>query len=213
MAIAFHGQLGYAPGGAAPKGFSIDRKARAVQLELGDEVVIEGKRYRITSEFLRLLQSSHPASRDRIREEALKYLGTPYVYGGNRLEEGVDTSHFVSAVLTRAGVECPPPPVMNQEQSGKIVHWKVGRAMRGDKRLTFKGPSPSLDALRIGDRLIFQSEPLSGHSTRHTAIYIGAYGKWKHAIVHASRTSAGVRVDDLTSSPLWRTYRYAVRDR
>lgn len=158
------------------------------------------------------LQSVHG---DKIVKIALSHLGTPYAWGGNDLAKGIDSTHFVTAVLKEAGIAAPNPPIANQEAHGKIVHWKTGKARRGKTIITFKEPTPSFSVLEPGDRIIIQRN-LSGQlGSRHTGIYIGPYngkyGHFDHAVVHAS-VSRGVTVTDLTSSWLWKNYRYSVRD-
>ena len=39
---------------------------------------------------------------EKIVAEALKYVGNPYVWGGNSLTNGIDCSHFVTQILSRA---------------------------------------------------------------------------------------------------------------
>lgn len=143
-----------------------------------------------------------------IVKEALKHLGTPYKWGGNDLKKGVDTSHFVSLVFKNAGVKCPSPPVINQENHGTLVHMNPdrkqvilnGKIVKPDKSIA------SYDRLKPGDRLIYQWRLDNSRGSRHTAIYIGNYNGQKHMIVHA--ISKGVSV-----TPMWKKgYAYARRD-
>ena len=145
----------------------------------------------------------HPAVK-----EALKYLGTPYKWGGSDLVKGIDNSHFVSAVFKKAGLKCPAPPVTNQENHGTLVHMNPdmktvflnGKKVRPDKSIA------SFDRLKPGDRLIYQWKMDQSSGSRHTAIYIGSYQGQKHMMVHA--LSKGVSV-----TPMWKKgYAYARRD-
>lgn len=147
-----------------------------------------------------------------IRQEALQHLGTRYLWGGGSLTNGIDCSHYVSAVMTRVGLRSPSPPVINQEQSGVIVHWKQGPARYGRRSAFFEDPTPPLSVLRPGDRIIIQWDPINDREGgRHTGIYIGQYGRIKHGVVNATK-SRGVAVTELLTNYFWKGYRFAVRD-
>ncbi len=149
---------------------------------------------------------------------ALSWLGTPYKWGGTDLRSGIDSSHFVTQVLRSVGISAPPPPIINQENHGTIVHIKPGSYRREGKTFSYMGPLLPLNVLRPGDRIIIQRAPLDDrYGSRHTGIYIGAlvdhskFGSMQHAVVHAS-SSRGVTVSDLVNSHLWTDYRFALRD-
>jgi cell wall-associated NlpC family hydrolase len=159
-----------------------------------------------------------------VANEALKYIGTPYVWGGNGLTTGIDCSHFVAQVYQRIGWPVPPAPVTQQETIGSIVHYKAGPARRGGQNIFLpnqviaRGASPDLRVLKPGDRIIFQRGNTDASGTRHTAIYIGRVpDNWKQrfgdipwAFVHAS-SSRGVTVSSLTQKYYWGLYRFSVR--
>jgi hypothetical protein len=148
------------------------------------------------------------ATKVPIIAEALKYRGTPYVWGGASLTQGIDCSHFVQAVHSRVNLPVPPAPVHNQEAIGELAHFKEGVAERGGKVYDFKNPPP-LSSLKPGDRLVFIREPYNNRSgSHHTGLYIGRYRDIKYAFVHATRPR--VTVGDLRSR-YWSIYRYAVK--
>lgn len=166
---------------------------------------------------------TNPAT-NLVAREALKYLGTPYLWGGNSLSRGIDCSHYVAQIYDRIGWKEPPPPVLTQETIGDIIHCKSGSARRGGKTIvlpnakTFKSATTDMRALRPGDRVIFQRGNSDASGTRHTGIYIGKvpdtwrkrFGDIPYAFAHAS-SSRGVTVGSLTNRYYWNIYRFSVR--
>lgn len=107
-----------------------------------------------------------------IARAALKYQGTPYVWGGNSLTSGVDCSGLVQQVYALFGIRVP-----------RVTYDQINVS----KTL-------SADSLRAGDMVFFDTD----RSTRgpdHVGIYLGG-GKF----IHAPRPGASVRVDNMTSS-------------
>ena len=151
----------------------------------------------------------------KIQNVALAHLGTRYLWGGNNLNSGIDCSHFVAAVLHLANAPVvPSPPVQTQEQYGQIVHYKTGSARRGVKMLPPFGPTPSVNKLHVGDRIIIQWNLSGKVATRHTGIFVGRcrdqFGHLvKYGVANAS-SSHGTTVTDLFK--FWKGYRYSVRD-
>ena len=86
------------------------------------------------------------ATGDQIVAEARKYLGVPYVWGGNDPEVGLDCSGFVKLVASKFGIELPRV-ASDQARQGT--------------------PVASLAEARPGDLLAFGS-PVS-----HIGIYLG----------------------------------------
>lgn len=85
-------------------------------------------------------------------EYALQFIGTPYVWGGESLTEGCDSSGFTKAVYENFGIGLPHGAAQQKEYGSEI---------------------PGLEDAQPGD-LVFYEEP------SHVAIYIGE-GKIVHA--------------------------------
>lgn len=161
---------------------------------------------------------------DIVAREALKYLGTPYQWGGNSLTRGIDCSHYVAAVYSKIGWKAPSPPVVIQETVGDVIHCKPGQARRAGRTIVlpdpvrFQNATTNMRALGSGDRVIFQRGLTDASGTRHTGLYIGRvppawrkkFGEIPYAFAHAS-SSRGVTVGSLTSRYYWNLYRFSVR--
>lgn len=164
------------------------------------------------------------SNEDFVAREALKYVGTPYLWGGNNLYQGIDCSHFVAQVYAHIGWHEPIPPVTSQEAYGDIVHCKKGVARRGGRTISLPDPAhfphatTSFYALRPGDRIIFQRGTSDATGSRHTGIFIGQvpdswrqrFGEVRYAFVHAS-SSRGVTVGSLIQPYYWGIYKFSVR--
>ena len=152
-------------------------------------------------------------------QNAFKFIGTPYRWGGSSLKGGIDCSHFVQEIFKYTRFRKPPSaPVINQEQVGQVVHRKTGlqTIWRGMKAYNAKNIPEAMSALRVGDRFIHQRSPgkaISGH--RHTGVYVGRVryrGKvYNNAVIHSSG-SKGINVIELRTGYLWKDYRYSCRD-
>src|SRR5690349_2536669 len=120
----------------------------------------------------RMPRSPNPtAAASRVLNTADKYIGVPYVWGGNT-PNGFDCSGFTKYVFARNGVTLP-------------------RTAREQARV---GDGVPLDfgEMRPGDLLLF-AEP--GEAVSHVAIYVGS-GR----IIHASSAMGGVNYLDLDGS-------------
>lgn len=95
---------------------------------------------------------------------------TPYVWGGNSLNAGVDCSGLVQQVYRQLGISVPRT-TYEQAKSGKQV---------------------SLNALRPGDLVFYRPE---SRGPGHVAIYTGN-GK----VVHAANQKIGIVTSNLTHS-------------
>ncbi len=73
-----------------------------------------------------------PTSLDglEIVKEAVKYLGTPYVYGGNSLTNGIDCSGFTQQIYKKFGITLPRTSTAQSKVSGTRV--SVKEALPGD---------------------------------------------------------------------------------
>jgi cell wall-associated NlpC family hydrolase len=89
----------------------------------------------------------------RLVEDAVQYLGVPYLWGGTNPDQGLDCSGFVQLVHRNLGIELP----------------RVSRT-----RPAPASPSPTLADARPGDVLAF------GEPVNHVAIYLGD-GQMIHA--------------------------------
>jgi hypothetical protein len=165
--------------------------------------------------------SSPPAYADQhldgVAAIALRYIGTPYAWGGSSLTKGIDCSHFVTQVFKVAGQKCPPAPVTVQENYGYVVIAKGNTWARRNGRHLDTSAYPSDLAhttIPVGSRIIIQYRDSDAAKTRHTGIYLGAINykgrRYMHAVVNAG-VSHGVRIDDLgTRAWFWKDYKYFV---
>ncbi|MBL8049144.1 MAG: C40 family peptidase [Chthonomonas sp.] len=112
---------------------------------------------------------------------ALKYVGTPYVWGGNNLKGGIDCSGFVQQLYGKIGMNLPRTA---SEQA------LVGK------------PITRLDDLKSGDRLYFWEN--KRNKIGHTGIYMG-----NGYFIHSSRGKGGVDTDYLSEK--WRKILVAAR--
>jgi cell wall-associated NlpC family hydrolase len=112
---------------------------------------------------------------------SLNFIGTPYVWGGNDVRNGIDCSGFVKKMYGEIGVQLPRTAA---EQA--MVGMSITR----------------LEQLQSGDRLYFWSS--KRNKIGHTGIYMG-----NGYFVHSSTGHAGVATDYLT--PKWRQILVAAR--
>lgn len=93
---------------------------------------------------------------EQVANMALKYLGNPYVHGGNSLTGGIDCSGFTCAIYSRFGVNLPRHS-NDQIRAGKKVN-SLAEAAPGDL-LVFRGHV----AIYIGNgMMVHASEPRTG---------------------------------------------------
>jgi cell wall-associated NlpC family hydrolase len=114
---------------------------------------------------------SASAAAARVLETADRYVGVPYVWGGNT-PKGFDCSGFTKYVFAKHGVTIP-------------------RTSRDQVRAG-NGVPLDFDSMRPGDILLFAE---SGEAISHVAIYVGS-GR----IIHASSAMGGVNYLDLDGS-------------
>ena len=119
---------------------------------------------------VRIPRSPSPtASASRVLQTADRYVGVPYVWGGNTPESGFDCSGFTKYVFARQGITLPRT---SREQA------RAGR-----------GVSLDFGAFEPGDLLLF-AEP--NEAVSHVAIYVG-----DGRIIHASSARGEVGYLDL----------------
>ncbi len=106
----------------------------------------------------------------RVLDIAKEWIGTPYVYGGNDPEKGLDCSGLVQQAFRRVGIELPRVTYDQVKQGTEVA--SIAEARPGD--LIFK----------VGDR----GQRVNGH----VGIYLGD-GKW----IEAPYTGANVRITDV----------------
>lgn len=110
-----------------------------------------------------------------ITEFSLRYVGNPYVWGGNSLTNGVDCSGFVKAVYEHFGVTGIPRTSAEQAKTGELV--------------------AGLQEARPGD-LIFYGQPV-----HHVALYLGG-GQIVHASNSKPYPAGGIKVSSATYSTI-----------
>jgi cell wall-associated NlpC family hydrolase len=105
-------------------------------------------------------------------QRALKYVGTPYVWGGNDPSRGIDCSGLV------------------QQMFGDVANIQLPRTAA--EQVKVGTPVQRLQDLKAGDRLYFWDKKRG--KVGHTGIYLG-----NGYFVHSSRTHNGVATDYLGS--------------
>ena len=95
---------------------------------------------------------------NKIVKESNTYLGTPYLWGGTT-RNGIDCSAFVKNVYLSVGIKLPR---VSQNQS------KVGKTI-------------TLDKIRKGDLIFFETDKNRPNTVSHVGIYLGSGN-----LIHAS---------------------------
>lgn len=121
------------------------------------------------------------SSRAEAARAGLNFIGTPYVWGGNDINKGIDCSAFVKTLYGEIGIKLPRTAA---EQA------RVGQ------------PIKRLEDLRAGDRLYFWEK--KRNTIGHTGMYLG-----NGYFVHSSRGHNGVNTDRLTEK--WQRILVAAR--
>ncbi|MEI7576192.1 MAG: C40 family peptidase [Armatimonadota bacterium] len=121
------------------------------------------------------------SSRAKAAWKGTTFKGTPYVWGGNDINRGIDCSAFVKSLYGEIGISLPRTAA---EQA------KVGLPIR------------RLEDLRAGDRLYFWEK--KRNTIGHTGMYLG-----NGYFVHSSRGHNGVNTDKLTEK--WQRILVAAR--
>jgi len=95
---------------------------------------------------------------NKIMKESNTYLGTPYLWGGTT-RNGIDCSAFVKNVYLSVGIKLPR---VSQNQA------KVGKTI-------------TLDKIRKGDLIFFETDKNRPNTVSHVGIYLGSGN-----LIHAS---------------------------
>lgn len=123
-------------------------------------------------------RSSSRDVRDKLSmiQHSFKYVGTPYKWGGNDLENGIDCSAFVQQLFGMIGEKLPRTAAQQA---------KVGQ------------PIERLEDLLPGDRLYFWDKKRG--KIGHTGIFIGVMDDGLAYFIHSSSNNDGVAVDTLNN--------------
>ncbi len=158
---------------------SAKQKATELKEEIAkQEKIIEEERRRAEEERKRKEEEERKKREEELKKKttgtkivnfALKYVGNPYVWGGNSLTKGCDCSGFVHLVYKNFGIDTPRYS-MSFLNVGTEVDWG-----------TMKNPKE--ENLQAGDIIIYNKKNGIGH----VAIYMGN-GK----IVEAQSSSTGI---------------------
>jgi lipoprotein Spr len=127
---------------------------------------------------------AHPLLKERLIQNILSWLGTPYRYGGST-KRGVDCSNFVRSILNEtAGIRLP--------------------ANAQTQALLFE-PIYEIDKLRFGDLIFFSGRNRRAKRIGHVGIYLG-----NGIFVHSS-TYRGVVVTHISENYYTQRYRFGGR--
>ena len=128
-----------------------------------------------------VVRQANNSSRAQAAKKGLNYIGTPYVWGGDNINSGIDCSGFVKKLYGDIGIDLPRTAA---EQA------KVGT------------PITRLEDLKAGDRLYFWEKKRA--TIGHTGLYLG-----NGYFVHSSRGHNGVNTDRLSTK--WQRILVAAR--
>jgi len=125
--------------------------------------------------------STDPDLGRRMAEDGVKYVGVPYVAGGNTPETGWDCAAFTEWIAKKNGLSIPP------------VSWE---------QIKMGEPVASLSEARAGD-LVFFHEP-SGHSRDPSALKVNHVGMYLGGgrMVEASNPTGDTRISEVNVGKL-----------
>ncbi len=129
-----------------------------------------------------LSSRSGASMRAAVAQYSMDFKGTPYVWGGNDLQNGIDCSGFVKQMYGKIGLNLPRTAA---------------------EQVNVGSPVTRLQDLQPGDRLYFWDSKRG--MVGHTGIYLG-----KGYFEHSSRTHRGVDTDYL-GDPKWMRILVAAR--
>ena len=98
----------------------------------------------------------------RVLETADRYVGVPYVWGGNTPGSGFDCSGFTKYVFAREGIQLPRTS-REQARAGRAVALDYGAFLPGDL-LLFAEPDEAVShvAIYVGDGVIIHASAAFG---------------------------------------------------
>ncbi|MGL4363487.1 MAG: NlpC/P60 family protein [Cellulosilyticaceae bacterium] len=123
------------------------------------------------------------AKGEEIVAYGMKFMGTPYVWGGNSLEKGVDCSGFTKEVFDAFGVDISRVSYM-QANDGRDI---------------------SKSSLMAGDLIFFDTEGENDGNISHVGIYMG-----NNQFIHSDSTR-GIAISKLSNPYYTRNYVKSVR--
>jgi cell wall-associated NlpC family hydrolase len=126
-----------------------------------------------------LSSRSADGTRAAVANYALAFNGTPYVWGGNDLNNGIDCSGFIKQLYGAVGINLP------RTAAQQVL---VGTPVR------------RFQDLKAGDRLYFWD--YKRNMVGHTGIFLGVARDGGYYFSHSSSTHGGVATDDLRN-PKW----------
>ncbi|MCM1178290.1 MAG: C40 family peptidase [Clostridium sp.] len=130
--------------------------------------------------------ASRHAGPEDIIDEAYKFIGVPYLWGGAS-PNGVDCSGFVRHVFMMNGTGLPRNASQQAREGSPVeVEWRTGNA----------GKSPVTEHFRKGDLLFFGRVREDGtHGITHVGIYIGG-GRFIHSSQYVRISSLDPEAED-----------------
>ena len=111
------------------------------------------------------------ATGDDLVKEALKYIGNPYVWGGESLTNGADCSGYTLALLAKFGVALPHDADLQSKMGQEVA----------------------LKDIKAGDLLFYMES--DGSEVGHVTIYIGG-GQVVHASNSQPYPAGGIKISD-----------------
>ncbi|MEG0318580.1 MAG: C40 family peptidase [Niameybacter sp.] len=151
------------------------------------KVMIDGKEGWIYSSYVEVTHKElipyAKVKGEEVVEYGMKFLGTPYVWGGTNLQHGVDCSGFTQQVFKAFDVDISRVSYMQATD----------------------GPEVTVPQLKTGDLLFFDTNGINKGNISHVGIYAGE-GKFIH-----SESDRGVTVSNLASPYYDRNFVKAIR--
>ena len=97
-----------------------------------------------------------------IVDYAKQFLGTPYVYGGNDLNNGVDCSGFTKLVYGHFGIKLPRTAAAQHKKGGLIEYDELLPGDLCTTVYTFESKYTGHAAIYVGDEIVINAIPEEG---------------------------------------------------